>query len=314
MSIDETATHGSIIYAKDSSILQVVGIPSPPNLIPVIPKYVPCRKGPWKRPSGPYCRVIDFYGPLGVKSAITRIGMSERLDPLYSSAIPYIYRSEILYVIEPREAMNNLAVSARFHYYTSLIEKISRESSVSIENLGITGSVAAGIAVHGLSDLDIIVYGNYNAVKMFEYFKSRLSRIGPLIAKRNHGGVKSSPIDIGWRRQQFNNSMFVSWIGVGFSHEKCAPLKSYWSIESPDTRRIVKTTLYIKPWQETALTYPPCVHSNSGVHIISFEYNIGTLLYQGGKILIEGVPSISNNTIYLGLREFPGGVYRIRAS
>ena len=133
MSVDEAATHGSIIYAKDSSILQVVGVPSPPNLIPAIPKYVPCRKGPWKRPSGRYCRVIDFYGPLGVKNAIARAGMDERLDPFYSSAMPYIHRNEILRIIEPREAMENLVASARFHYYISLIEKISRESSVSTE-------------------------------------------------------------------------------------------------------------------------------------------------------------------------------------
>lgn len=310
MSVTNSVVHGSIVYARDSSILQVVGIPSPPNLLPVIPKYVPCRKGPWERPSGRYCRVVSFYGPQGVRDAIARYGVVEREDPLYGSAMPYIGKSEVLHIIEPREAMEKLLGSARLYPYVSLVEKISRESSISIENLGVTGSIAAGIDVPGFSDLDLVVYGGYNAAKMLEYFLAKATQAEPLI-KNDHGGLKSSPIDIRWRRQLFEEGLHVSWVGIGLDHEKCAPLRSYWTIETPEKGRVTKRVLEVEPRQETALTYPPCVKAINKIYIVSFEFNVGILLYRGGRILVEGVPSTGGNVIYVGLREFPGGLYKL---
>jgi hypothetical protein len=281
---EDRVVHGSIVFSRDSSIFQAVGIPSPPGFIPVIPKYTPCRGGLWRRPGGSYCRVLRSYGPRGVSEALERSGFRERFDALYNSAIPYVAEDDVLLVIEPREALEALAASGRFHEYVGIIERIGRASSISVKELGVTGSVAAGIPVPGTSDIDLVVYGAENAVKMLNYYLGSQPTSGASITRTSHGGLESTPIDLAWRRMTVE-SVHVSWVGVGLGREGCKPLRSYWSMDPPNTYP-VKLDLRIDPFQETALIYPPCARSREGPYLVSFEYNVGLLLYMGGRVVV----------------------------
>ena len=288
--------HGSMVYTG-TLIAQVVGLPSPPGLVPVIPKYLACNKpSPWTRPSGNYCRVIEFYGPQGVDRALAHSGVRARYDPIYRAKMPYIEKDSIIRVITPREALLEL-ISSPPNEPNELLEALYRLArEVGIEGLGITGSLAAGIQ-HSKSDIDLVALDHEAALRLYALFSSR--RSGPV--KTVFGGVRvSPPLDLSWRRTSIARVQ-VTWIGAG---PRCPVLDSYYSIDQPQApwRGIVQ----VEPGQLTALSYPPCVRTSTGIWLVSYEFNLAVVFFRGGDIYVEGLAG--DRTIYLGTRELPGVV------
>jgi hypothetical protein len=85
--------------------------------------------------------------------------------------------------------------------------------------------------------------------------------------------------------------------------ELCKPLKSYFNVDSPV--KPVEVTMYVERGQPSALAYPPCVVSSDGIYIVSFEYNVGALLYEGGVLGLEVWLVRAAGTVYLATREMP---------
>lgn len=310
--------HGAIIYVKWGAILQAIGIPTPNGFIAAIPKYVPCsdERAPWRRPSGRYCRVIREYGPLGVKDAWARYrsvwqsgyGEDQQLyDGVYAASMPYIGFDNIIYVIEPRSALR-AAISSGTGLVAEAASVILRGSGVSLVEAGLTGSYAAGIASPSISDIDFVIYGSEAALKMYEFYTSMAKPVeGP---RSSFGGVRVYPPQETWWRRAFLGFMSSSWVGVPAqpaSH--CPPIRKYPNIDPP-SRRLVKVKLKIEGGDPSALLYPPCVESRD-YYIVSFEYNVASMLFQGGWMEVEAVESVNGSTLYIGLRENPGKLIRI---
>ncbi len=293
--------HGAIVYTVNGIIGQVQGIPSPPGYITYLPKYRLCDLAtPWRGHGYSLCREIPHYGPLGLASAMRRLKGGWRIDPLYGIVMPYASEYEIMKIIDPRTAVKRLVSEGSIDPRPlETLYTIRREAGVGLDDLGVTGSYAIGI-IHPGSDLDIIVYDD-SALRLYEYFLS--IREGP--SREYLGGVVLEPyVDLSWRRARLGG-LSVTWTGVP-QYWHCPPLENYFAITPP--LGIIEKVLYIEPYQIGALLYPPCVRAGD-YWLVSYEYNLGGPLYEGGVVKVRAISG--GDTIFIGTREYPG---RIRLS
>lgn len=298
--------HGSVIITRGLLFGVEIGLQSPPGLIPIIPKYVPCRLGRWSRPGVRLCRIIESYGPGGVAKAFESSGLKLLYDPAYSSYMPYVPASDILAYVSPREALRR-AMSGG----SPLAPELTRAALIisravgSADSLGLTGSFAMEIEQE-FSDIDFVIYGAEEAVAAFDFF-TRSLRGGE--CKEDFGGVRLKGFGcLVWRRGLLEEvNVPVSWVGVPESPASaCRPLSEYNHI-APPVRSYVGT-LTIEPHQESALLYPPCVSTEEGVALVSFEYNLGGYLYGGGEVSVDGLATSDGRVVFIGTRERPGGL------
>ena len=293
MALEACRVHGAQLVLDDASIAQALGLPSPPGLIPVIPKYEPCHRGsPWRGRSGAYCRVTRSYGPWGVEAGIAASGLRVRWDPQYSAMMPYVEEHHVYTCLEPREAL----VEAVARGEKAVVEVVEELASMGVRTscLGLTGSRALGIA-HSDSDVDLVSYGCEE--ELYRVFAGLASDWG----KPWLGGVRAHPApDSSWRRAVIRGYR-TTWIPA---RNLCSPLRSYWAIDPPLERRVFE--LDVEPGQPWSLGYPPCALSRQGTWIVSYEFNLAGLLYRGGRMRVEGLASRDRRIVYLGLREEPG--------
>jgi len=293
-----TSANAAQVIAADSTIYQVMGLPTPPGFTAVIPKYSPCRgPSPWTAPHGPLCRIVRAYGPLGVEAGLGAWGRSLRWDPLYRAPMPYILSSDITLCLEPRRALEHALASGE-QAVTAVLEVLEAQG-VRTTWLGLTGSRALGIA-HQDSDVDLVVYERHERV--YEAFKA----IARTPASARLGGIIVEPaVDASWRKTVIAGYS-VTWTPA---NNLCPPLREYYSIDPPHAPTIAEVR--VPPRQETALGYPPCAAATDGTWIVSFEYNLAGPLYEGGLFRVSGTVSERGRIIYLGLRERPGQLLRL---
>ncbi len=294
MAVDEECrVHGAQLVLADASIAQVLGLPSPPGLIPVIPKYEPCRRPtPWRGRSGGYCRVTRSYGPRGVEAGIAASSLRGRWDPQYSTVMPYVEEHHVYRCLEPRRALAEAVAKGE----VEVVNVVDELASLGVRSscLGLTGSRALGIA-HGDSDVDLVAYGCEE--DLYEIFSGLASDWG----QPQLGGIHAAPSPgSSWRRAVIRGSK-TTWIPA---RNRCPPLRSYWAIDPPLQRAILE--LDVDPGQPWSLGYPPCALSRQGTWIVSYEFNLAGILYRGGRMRVEGLASRDYRVVYLGLREEPG--------
>ena len=256
-----------------------IGIPSPPGLIPVIPKYVISREGPWGRGRIRFHRILRKYTRQDIDEATANAGLTPRVDPLYNTTIPYIEEPMIFYKIDPLTALDKLISRPRSRVSYTLLHLL-RELSTRAEAIGVTGTLALAIENDSISDIDLIVV-TLEPSKFMDRFTGQV--------KPHH--------TLPWRRGYYKG-VHVSWTGVNpYGTLHCPPLSSYWRIQTPIVEG--RWVVHVEPGQEGALLYPPCVESSDGRFIVSYEYNMGYKLYRGGRLVIGGVAA--PNVIYTGV-------------
>ena len=303
--------HGSVVTLRSGLLGVEIGIPAPAGYVPVMPKYVPCDKGAWSRGTVRFCRVIKTYGPTGLSEALVKSGLTLTYDPSYGAAMPYVRASDLLDYKSPREALLHRALSGGGGLGHVLSRAIRFMGSLAggLDVLGLTGSYAMSIEAD-FSDVDIVVYGGEAARQAYEGF---MAAVTSAECREEFGGVSIR----GWPcrpwRRGFVSDVPVplSWVGVppGGPASHCPPV-----LEGPGVDGLTPTrvNLAVPGGQETALLYPPCVRTEEGMYIVSFEYNAGGPLYEGGEVKASGLITYRGHTVILGSREFPGALELLR--
>jgi len=240
---------------------------------------------------------VKAYGPLGVKAGLEAWGRSLRWDPIYRAPMPYIQFEEVVFCVEPRKALEH-ALATGEPAVTRVLEALEAEG-VRVSWLGLTGSRALGIS-HSRSDVDLVVYEGHSTV--YEAFK----RLAGTPSGARLGGITVEPaLDASWRKTIIGGHP-STWTPAGGT---CPVLRNYYSIDPPDAPAVVEA--YVPRGQETALGYPPCARTADGTWVVSFEYNVAGLLYEGGPVRVAGILSERGSVLYLGAREYPGGLFRL---
>jgi predicted nucleotidyltransferase len=298
-----------MLITKEGLIAQALGLPLSASKVPIIPKYVISKeRSPWELHGIYFSRIISEYGPKGLSKAVAQAKslVNTCFSETFLTEMPCVDIIDVLYMSMPQDALQRILRAPRNELEIDVIEVLStlKEHGISVNDLGITGSTALGFGNPAISDIDLIVYDNAS-LKILELFTSQSKR--PLL-KENIGGLRvRPPIDVSWRRAYLLKRRAVSWIGVPeqvLSH--CDIVRKY-----PPLKQC-KIRVHIEPEQEGALLYPPCVVSIDGRYVVSFEYNLAYELYMGGTFEIKGMCSEGLLIVYLGTRESPGFITRIK--
>ncbi len=313
-------SYGSMVFTRDLVVVQVLGLPSPEGYRIVMPKYLYSSGGSLWSLHGiiPLKRIIRGYGPLGLEQAIKKSKIKLKYDYFYNTRVPIIGLEDVFLAVEPRLALRNLVYSPRSPAEVEaarLICDFARIIGVPLEVLGVTGSFSMGY-YHSGSDIDIVVYSPMHIEKIYDYFKSnrRIYRESSILERDFLGGVKVEPrITLSWRRGFYRlngREIGITWIGAPYKPAlHCKPVRSRKIEYSPSGKRVSRR-LFIPSGQIGALLYPPCVETSEGT-LVSFEYNVGDLLFRGGWFLVEGIESVDGSVIYIGTVEAPGRIIKL---
>ena len=308
------AGHGSVVALRDWTLGVEVGLPSPPGVIPVMPKYVPCRGGPWASAGASFCRIISVYGPRGLSESLERLGLRQTYDPAYGAPMPYVSQEQVVAYVSPRGALARVlrGGSPLGPSLARVVEAVAREVGGS-DLVGLTGSIAMGVE-QPFSDIDLVIYGGEGSERAFDLFVRRAEPVAPTRGEeQNYGGVVvRAAFPAQWRRGLLKDlaGVPVSWVGVPMdvaSH--CGPLRSRQGL-GPHKVPVSGLVLTVQPGQEGALLYPPCVRAEEGVHLVSYEFNLGAALYLGGVFRVDGISF--GGTLVLGARELPGSLVKLK--
>jgi len=293
--------HGSAGVTVEGLHFQVVGLPAPPGKIMVIAKYGFCG-GPWRRPAGSLCRLNQAYGPQGVEDAARRGSVKLQWDESYSAHIPYITAADAIEIVDPWSAAAAVTTRGGLEPLNTAVASLARLLAPGCGGcVGVTGSLALGVATPSISDVDLVVDESIAE----EVYARWRGAVKPLRAPASQGGFRVADT-LEWRRGLLGG-VHVSWIAVPRRPAlHCPPLRRYPNLDQP--RREWRGILRVPPRQVEALLYPPCVVTEEGYWVVSYEYNAARLLYEGGNLRVEGLRG--NNTIYLAGRPTPGYIER----
>ncbi len=314
--------YGELMLTKDLVLVESLGLPFLDDYCIVMPKYVyHSSGGPWfhRYSKLKFRRIIHGYGPEGLRRAIELSGIRKINDIFYNYNIPIINYNDIILYINPHNALLDIVNSPKTPYevYAALaIGRVASAANIRLSEIGLTGSYA-GRYYHENSDIDIVVYG-YGVEKLYNIFYKINNIIPYTVGKEFLGGIVVTPsINLSWRRGQVRingRTIGITWIGAPEepgSH--CPPIRDYLNIDRPRGMG-AEIVVEIEGGQVEALLYPPCPVGRNGIRIVSFEYNLGGILYKGGIFRVRGTLSESGRTIYLGLREYPGELRLLKDS
>ncbi|RLG47931.1 MAG: hypothetical protein DRN92_02110 [Thermoproteota archaeon] len=157
----------------------VIGNVHPPKRVISYLKYIPERiskSTKWKKGKIGYNRILPYYSTVGVLS--TQEYLSKKKpeylyeDPFMNILITAVPVESIKVHFLPEERVKQIFSKENRdpleEEVVELISIFSRECGIALENFGLTGSLLLGIHDPGFSDIDLIVYGKENSIKLLE--------------------------------------------------------------------------------------------------------------------------------------------------
>ena len=164
---------------KEGMFFCVIGNTHPPDRVISYLKYVPERiseKTKWKKGKTGYNRILPYYSTVGVLS--TQEYLSEKKpeylykDPFMNILITAVPIEDIEVHFLPEERVKQMFSRKNLdpleEEAVDLISILSKECKVPINGFGLTGSLLIGIHNPSFSDIDLIVYGKENSMKLFD--------------------------------------------------------------------------------------------------------------------------------------------------
>lgn len=171
----------------------VLGNTHPKDKVIAYLKYAPSDKGVWKKDSYLYDRPIKDYTVHNVNKMMNFLKeyYPQYIHEVFNmkfSAVPY---ENIAVHYKPEERLQQLIkLSVKDELQRKAVELtsiLSKESEVSIENFGVTGSILIDLHNLKFSDIDLIVYGKENSLAVKESLKN--------IFSKNEGEIKKFSIN-----------------------------------------------------------------------------------------------------------------------
>jgi len=309
-----------LIIDRDNRIFVVVGNTHPKGLIIAYLKYVSSRKPTLWRGRGTYYeRVLREYSVEEVLRVSSESGAWFH-DPTLGVSIPVVKVSDVLEWLKPEERLGELRKHVKDFVELVSVEVsdfVSSVTGLSVGNMGVAGSVLAGI--HGPhSDVDLVIYGCRESLEFVQTSlemsklpaervaskileNSRILGIGPetyakIIPPYKFACFKGVPITF----------TFVDRRTYRYGDLVLRPLKPV-NLIAEVAGGDCKSLFYPSRTQVVRVLEGPAVKE-----IISYEAEYNYLLYRGGVLRISGMleESVPDNEYYVvvGGRESKGYV------
>lgn len=162
------------LITPEGFIFTVIGNLHPADRVIAYLKYVPDEQGKWGTGHSRYRRALATYNVLSVMDSM-RFLSQEAPQYIFESAVegislPAVPKDRIASHLFPETRLLELqSAKSRDELEskaTKLTQVLSKGAGVQIESLGLTGSILARIHNPRFSDIDLVVYGFANALRV----------------------------------------------------------------------------------------------------------------------------------------------------
>ncbi len=292
-----------LIIDMGGNIHVVVGNRHPPGLVTAYVKYVPTsRPTLWRGRFTYYERVLREYCVEELVKVMQEFG-TQTYDPTLNVFVPAVPESMIRVWLKPELRMDMLRRRVSDDVELAAVEVselVSERTGVEPGNIGITGSVLAGI--HGMhSDVDLVIYGCRDAVKFVEAWhclnvvKMLTDRVTDKIA-RNSRILGLSPE---LYRKLIPPYKFLSYKGIPVTFTFVSKDQARYGGLVLKPLKPVDAVVEVEGGDCGALFYPShatVIKTVEGLALrglISYEAEYSYVLYKGGKLRVSGMLELS---------------------
>lgn len=162
------------LITPEGFIFAVIGNLHPADRVVAYLKYIPDEHGKWGRDHSRYRRALQHYNVPSVMDSMRflRARAPEYVfeSSVHGIALPAVPIDRIAEHLRPEERLLQLKSSQDRDELERktlrLVELISHRVDLPVGSLGVTGSVLARIHVPAFSDIDLVVYGFNNALRV----------------------------------------------------------------------------------------------------------------------------------------------------
>jgi hypothetical protein len=176
------------LETKEGYFFCVIGYQHPPDRVISYLKYAPGEVGKaakirWFRGETQYGRVMPSYNAMGFAEVINYLSLKEPryiyFDRVFGTPLIGVPKSEVKVHYLPEARLHEITLmgerDALMELLMELVGVLSREANVSRDKFGVLGSILLGIHDVKESDVDLVVYGSKNVVKVKEAIASLLN-------------------------------------------------------------------------------------------------------------------------------------------
>jgi len=168
------------LITTEGYIFAVIGNVHPADRVIAYLKYVPDEHGKWGQGRSRYRRALTHYN---VPSVMDSMGFLSKNAPEYvfesdvmGITLTAVPTNKIVMHLRPEERLSQLLSADHGDELENkairLVELISQNARVSQESLGVTGSLLARIHDPAFSDIDLIVYGSNDALRVKRFLQN----------------------------------------------------------------------------------------------------------------------------------------------
>ena len=168
---------GDFLKVKDGGIFEVKGLVHPPQRVIAFIRYLPEHDGDRKSGRLNYRKVYSMNERYNLMQ--NRYPQFMIYDPVYKEKMPEVPVSSITRHYTPYKKVLKLLSKSPIKLIEkqacSFVKLLRDSSKVSLERIGITGSILVG-TYNQQSDIDVIVYGTENCLSVHDSLKNILSK------------------------------------------------------------------------------------------------------------------------------------------
>ena len=296
-----------LVINEEKGLISVVVRKIVGNEYLVIPKYRASHRGSWStKYLGSLHRLIELYAPKAVKSTLIHTGA--KYSPHYGVPIPVeVVSSNMAHIylcsgnnIDPVRDISKLDEYSNYKWSNTisyLVEEIGLlEINTLIECIWPTGSLLLG-SFREFSDIDIVFRIDTPSCykRAIEFVESSYmslpnklqSALTPQYIAREAKWRDIGTESLGkslrkWQRLRIGTTdISISLVNVS---SRLKPETRIFML----TNKVVRKEVYIEPYQISAADYPSLVET-SEEHIVSYDGIYVPLLFEGGKVVVQGI-------------------------
>lgn len=162
------------LITPEGFIFAVIGNLHPPDRVIAYLKYVPDEQGKWEGRGSRYRRALEHYSVPCVMDSMRFLGQKAPQylfeSNVHGISLPAVPVDRIMEHLRPEERLRQLRSAeqcdALENRALTLADLASRNARVPEGSLGLTGSILAQIHDPTFSDIDLVVYGLSNAIRV----------------------------------------------------------------------------------------------------------------------------------------------------
>lgn len=167
------------LVTQEGFIFAVIGNVHPEDRVIAYLKYVPDEHGKWGRGRSRYRRALQHYNiPSLMESMVFLRKHASRYvfhSNVHGIALPAVTNDAIVEHLRPEERLLQLVDDETRDELESkalrLVQRVSQNARVPPESFGVTGSLLARIHNPAFSDIDLVVYGLHNALRVRRFLR-----------------------------------------------------------------------------------------------------------------------------------------------